>query len=98
MPQLFRPINRFVIDAQSVLFALFYFWHYIFFLKKIMAYTIGTKKPLNLKTPPLSSEYTMHVDHKEGTDILVCIVGKTILHYNMSILNDLHAKLKKHND
>ena len=28
---------------------------------------IGTKeKPLVLKTPPLSSEYTMHVDEKEG--------------------------------
>ncbi len=32
-----------------------------------MKYKIGTKeKPLVLKTPPLSSEYTMHVEEKNG--------------------------------
>ncbi|MEL6538583.1 MAG: DUF6855 family protein, partial [Bacteroidota bacterium] len=37
---------------------------------------IGTKdNPLTLKTPPQSSEYTMHVDEKEGMEILVCTVG-----------------------
>ena len=42
---------------------------------------IGTKeKPLKLKTPPLSSEYTMHVDEKDWKEILVCAVGKTISH------------------
>jgi hypothetical protein len=57
---------------------------------------IGTKdKPLTLKTPPLSSEYTMHVDEKDGKEILVCTVGKTILHYDMRCLNDLHQMLKK---
>ncbi len=31
---------------------------------------IGTKeKPLTLKTPSLSSEYTMHVDEKDGTEV-----------------------------
>lgn len=60
---------------------------------------IGTKeKPMVLKTPPLSSEFTMHTDEKEGKEILVCTVGKTILHYDMRILNDLHAMLKKHGD
>lgn len=60
---------------------------------------IGTKeKPLTLKTPPLSSEYTMHVDEKDGQDILVCTVGKTILHYDIRCLNDLHKMLKKHGD
>ena len=60
---------------------------------------IGTKdKPLTLKTPPLSSEYTMHVDEKDGKEILVCTVGKTILHYDMRCLNDLHQMLKKHGD
>ena len=55
---------------------------------------IGTKdKPLTLKTPPLSSEYTMHVDEKDGKEILVCTVGKTILHYDMRCLNDLHQML-----
>ncbi|MCD6069228.1 MAG: hypothetical protein K0S33_4054 [Bacteroidetes bacterium] len=51
-----------------------------------------------LKTPPLSSEYTMHVDEKYGKEILVCTVGKTVLHYDLRILNDLHAMLKKHGD
>jgi hypothetical protein len=60
---------------------------------------IGSKeKPLKLKTPPLSSDYTMHVDEKDGKDILVCTVGKTILHYNIDCLKDLHAMLKKHGD
>ncbi len=49
-----------------------------------MAYKTGTKeKPMVLKTPPLTSEYTMHVEQKDGKDILVCRVGKTVLHYNL---------------
>lgn len=60
---------------------------------------IGTKeKPLVLKTPPLSSEYTMHVEEKDGKDVLVCTVGKTVLLYDMRCLDDLHAMLKKHGD
>jgi hypothetical protein len=60
---------------------------------------IGTKeKPMALKTPPLSSDYTMHVDEKDGKEILVCTVGKTVLHYDMRCLNDLHAMLKEHGD
>ena len=64
-----------------------------------MSYNIGTKeKPMLLKTPPLSSEYTMHMDQKDGKDILVCTVGKTILHYNINCLSDLHKMLKDHGD
>ena len=60
---------------------------------------IGTKeKPMALKTPPLTSEYTMHVDEKDGSDILVCTVGKTVLHYDLKALDDLHKMLKKHGD
>ncbi len=60
---------------------------------------IGTEeKPLKLKTPPLSSEYTMHVGTKDGKDILVCTVGATVLHYDLRCLEDLHAMLKKHGD
>jgi hypothetical protein len=60
---------------------------------------IGTKvKPLALKTPSLTSEYTMHVDEKDGREILVCTVGKTVLHYDYRCLPDLHAMLKKHGD
>ncbi len=64
-----------------------------------MKHNIGTKeKPMKLKTPPMTSEYTMHVDEKDGKEILVCTVGKTVLHYDIRCLNDLHAMLKKHND
>lgn len=64
-----------------------------------MSYKIGTKtEPMALKTPPLTSEYTMHIDQKDGNDILVCTVGKTILHYNINILDDMHQMLKSHGD
>ncbi len=59
----------------------------------------GTKEnPWLLKTPPLSSDYQMYKDEKDGKDILVCAVGKTILHYDYRCIEDLHAMLKKHND
>jgi hypothetical protein len=64
-----------------------------------MNYKIGTKeKPMKLKTPPMTSDYTMHVEEKEGKDILVCTVGKTVLLYDIRCLDDLHAMLKKHGD
>jgi hypothetical protein len=64
-----------------------------------MKYKIGTKeKPMALKTPPLTSDYTMHTDEKDGKEILVCTVGKTVLHYDAKCLDDLHAMLKKHGD
>ncbi|MBL0321994.1 MAG: hypothetical protein IPP80_06380 [Ignavibacteria bacterium] len=64
-----------------------------------MKHNIGTKEaPLQLKTPPLTSEYTMHVDVKDGKDVLVCTVGKTVLLYDIHCLEDLHAMLKKHGD
>jgi hypothetical protein len=64
-----------------------------------MKHKIGTKeKPLKLKTPPLSSEYTMHSDEKDGKEILVCTVGKTVLFYDARCLDDLYVMLKKHGD
>ncbi|MCI1751562.1 MAG: hypothetical protein LKM36_01465 [Flavobacteriales bacterium] len=54
--------------------------------------------PWKLKTPPNTSEYTMHVDEKDGKEVLVCTVGKTVLLYDMRCINDLHAMLKKHGD
>ncbi len=61
-----------------------------------MKYTIGTKeKPMVLKTPPQSSRFTMHVEEKDGKEVLVCMVGKTVLHYNIACLDDLHTMLKK---
>jgi len=60
---------------------------------------IGIKeKPTYLKTPPGTSEYTMHAGEKDGMEILVCTVGKTVLHYQYRCLADLHAMLKKHGD
>ena len=62
-----------------------------------MSYAIGNKeKPLHLKTPPLTSEYTMHVEQNDGKDLLVCTVGKTVLHYHPDCIKDLHLMLKKH--
>lgn len=40
----------------------------------------------------------MHVDQKDGKDVLVCTVGKTVLLYNLSIITDLHNMLKQHKD
>jgi len=61
--------------------------------------SIGTKdKPLKLKTPPQTSDYKMHVDEKEGREILVCTVKTTVLHYDIKCLLDLHEMLKKHGD
>ena len=60
---------------------------------------IGTiENPLNLKTPPMTSEYTMHVDEKDGKEVLVCTVGKTVLFYDIRCIDDLHAMLKKHSE
>lgn len=60
---------------------------------------LGTKdNPWKLQTPPLSSEYTMHRDVKDGVAILVCTVGKTVLYYDARCIEDLHAMLKAHGD
>ncbi len=56
------------------------------------------ENPWKLKTPPLSSEYEMYIDEKDGREIIVCTVGKTILHYDYSVIQDLYEELKKIND
>ena len=64
-----------------------------------MAKEKGIKEnPWKLKTPPGSSEFEMYKDVKDGKEILVCTVGKTVLHYDQRCINDLHAMLKKHGD
>ena len=64
-----------------------------------MAKTNGTKEtPWKLKTPPGTSEYEMYKNEKDGKEIIVCTVGKTVLHYDARAINDLHAMLKKHGD
>ncbi|MGZ5253464.1 MAG: DUF6855 family protein [Flavitalea sp.] len=59
----------------------------------------GTKeKPWKLKTPPLTSEYEMYKDEKDGKEVLVCVVGKTTLLYDYRCIKDLHTMLKEHGD
>lgn len=59
----------------------------------------GTKEnPWKLKTPPLSSEFTMHKDIKDGKEVLVCTVGSTVLFYDYRCLNDLHDMLQQKAD
>ena len=65
----------------------------------LMKYNIGSKeKPMALKTPSLTSTYTMHIEEKDGRALLVCTVGKTVLHYDYRCLADLHEMLKKQGD
>jgi len=54
--------------------------------------------PWRLKTPPGTSEYTMHVEDKDGKSVLVCTVGKTVLFYHASCVDDLHKMLKAAGD
>lgn len=54
--------------------------------------------PWQLKSPPLTSDYTMHRDTKDGKDVIVCTVGKTVLLYDARCLDDLHAMLTAHGD
>jgi hypothetical protein len=59
----------------------------------------GTKDdPWQLTTPPGTSEYTMYRDEKDGASILVCTVGKTVLHYDARCLHDLQAFLGARGD
>src|SRR4051812_25447918 len=54
--------------------------------------------PWRLKTPPLSSEYTMHRDTRDGAEVLVCTVGKTVLFYDARCIDDLDAMLRAGGD
>lgn len=59
----------------------------------------GTKtNPWQLKTPPLTSDYEMYMDTKDGKEVIVCVVGKTTLLYDAKAINDLHTMLKEHGD
>ena len=51
-----------------------------------------------LETPPGTSAFTMHIDTKDGRQLLVCTVGKTVLHYDTRCVDHLHAMLKTAGD
>jgi len=59
---------------------------------------IPKESPRKLNTPPGTSEYTMHTEQKDGVEILVCTVGKTVLHYDARCIPDLCAMLKTAGD
>ncbi len=54
--------------------------------------------PWQLMTAPQTASYTMHRDVKDGVDVIVCKVGKTVLLYDARCLDDLHAMLQQHGD
>ena len=59
----------------------------------------GTRAdPWALKTPSGSSEFLMYRDEAADPPALVCIVGKTVLGYRLSAIEDLHAMLKERGD
>jgi hypothetical protein len=61
-------------------------------------FTHTKDNPLPLKTPPGTSEYTMHADAKDGVAVIVCTVGKTVLLYDARCIADLHTMLKAAGD
>ena len=59
----------------------------------------GTKEnPWKLKTPPGSSDFEAYRDEAAVPPVLVVTVGKTVLHYQLRAIADLHKMLKAHGD
>ena len=54
--------------------------------------------PWRLKTPPLTSEYTIHRDDDADPPLLICQVGSTKLTYLSRAVDDLHEMLIAHGD
>ena len=54
--------------------------------------------PWHLTTAPGTSAYTMHVAELAGRNVLVCTVGKTVLHYDARCIDDLQEMLKLRGD
>ncbi len=51
-----------------------------------------------LQTPSLTSSFEMYRDEDADPAVLVCTVGKTVLHYDLRIVDDMHAMLREHAD
>ncbi len=66
--------------------------------KKLVELNRTKENPWVLKTPPGRSEFTIHVDEKDGLKVLVCTVGKTVLLYDARCVEELHTMLKKAGD
>jgi hypothetical protein len=59
----------------------------------------GTKDdPWQLKTPSLTSDIVLWRDPDANPPALMCIASGTELRYQLRIIDDMHAMLKKHAD
>jgi len=59
----------------------------------------GTRAdPWILQTPSLTSSFEVYRDELAEPPLLVCTVGKTVLHYDLRVVEDMHAMLKAHSD
>ena len=58
-----------------------------------VAGTGDPERPWRLKTPPRTSDFSLHRDVRDGRSVLVCTVGKTVLLYDARCLDDLHSML-----
>ena len=59
----------------------------------------GTKDdPWHLKTPSNTSDITLWRDPDANPPALVCIAGGTELRYQLRIIDDMQAMLKRHKD
>ena len=59
----------------------------------------GTRAdPWVLQTPSLTSSFEMYRDDSAEPPVLVCTVGKTVLHYDLRVIEDMHSMLKAHGD
>lgn len=63
-----------------------------------MSGTGSPDDPWVLRTPPGTSEYTMHRDDTSEPAQLVCQVGSTRLTYDARVVDDLHAWLRGQGD
>ena len=54
--------------------------------------------PWVLWTPSLRSQFQMHRDEDNDLPVLVCTVGKTVLHYDLGIVDDMHSMLTEHGE
>ena len=54
--------------------------------------------PWRLRTPPGTSEYTLHREPDGEPPALACVVGSTTLRYHLRAVEDLHEMLVEHGD
>lgn len=54
--------------------------------------------PWVLYTPSLGSQFQIYRDEANDPPLLVCTVGKTVLHYDLRVIDDLHQMLLERGD